>query len=46
MVGSDIVGIGQMSFLVSFICSAGVVPLVSRGKNENYGVLNSSQQGE
>ena len=39
MVGNDIVVIRQMSLLV-------VVHLVTRGKNENYGVSDSSQQGK
>ena len=46
MVGNNIVGIRQMSLLVVVHLLNRCRPSGHQGKNENYGVLDSSQQGE
>ena len=45
MVGNDIVGIRQMSLLVVVHLLSRCRPSGHQGKNENYGVSDSSQQG-
>ena len=46
MVGNDIVVIRQMSLLVIVNLLSRCRPSGHQGKNENYGVSDSSQQGE
>ena len=45
MVGNDIVGIRQVSLLVVFHLISGCRPSSDQGKNGNYGVSSTSQQG-